>query len=101
MKNLLIATALIAIASTATAQDATVTTVVTEPTETVAAPQVITPPSAALLEQFNAICASTFKLSEKAQTACTAQTPPRAAKSGNTFRNTGIGTEFNTLIRQL
>lgn len=56
-------------------------------------------PSAQLLASFEAICDSDAKLSEKALIACMNGQPPKAAKSGLIFRNTGIGAEFNTLIR--
>lgn len=57
--------------------------------------------SEALAENFTAICASSFVLSDKAKLACINNEMPKVAKSGETFRNTGIGGEFNTLIRNI
>lgn len=54
-----------------------------------------------LTEQWNAVCASEFVLSEAAQTTCTTGEMPKPVKAGDRFPNRGIGTEFNTLIRQL
>lgn len=55
--------------------------------------------SATLSAAWEAICDSDAKLSEKAQLSCLNGQMPKVAKSGDTFRNTGIGAEFNTLIR--
>lgn len=79
-----------AFVATANAQEAVVTdaTVKVDPV-----------PSEQLLASFEAICGSDAKLSEKATIACANAQPPKAAKSGLIFRNTGIGAEFNTLIR--
>ena len=52
-----------------------------------------------LQEAFNAICESDAKLSDKARLACINSTLPKVAKTGDIFRNVGIGAEFNTLIR--
>jgi len=55
--------------------------------------------NATLSAAWEAICNSDAKLSEKAQLSCLNGQMPKVAKSGDTFRNTGIGVEFNTLIR--
>lgn len=52
-----------------------------------------------LANAFATICNSTAVLSDKAQLACINNAMPKVAKSAVSFRNTGIGAEFNTLIR--
>jgi hypothetical protein len=53
-----------------------------------------------LEEQVKAVCADTkVKLSDKARAACDANSFPPLTKN-LTFRNSGIGAEFNTLVRQ-
>lgn len=79
----------------AQAQEATVTPVVAS-SDVVKVDPVA---SEQLLASFEAICGSDAKLSDKALVACANAMPPKAAKSGLIFRNTGIGAEFNTLIR--
>jgi hypothetical protein len=59
------------------------------------------PPSEMMLQAFQKVCESDFVLSEKALLACTENKIPKVAKSNEQFRNTGIGAEFNTLLRQL
>lgn len=83
------------LASTANAQE--VTTVVTTPTETVAA----VAPIPALVDAVAAVCAN-FNLSPKAIAACNDDAAwPRVTNDGTRFRNTGIGAEFNALIANL
>ena len=66
--------------------------------ETVSAPPEIVA-SDALIAQFTTICESDAILSDKAKLACINDVLPKPAKSGDIFRNVGIGAEFNTLIR--
>jgi hypothetical protein len=61
-----------------------------------------------LAESFAAVCVSGLILTEKATVSCMMSKNgteplymPKVAKAGDTFRNTGIGGEFNTLIRNL
>lgn len=94
-ETLLAAVIGLAFVATAHAQEATVTPVAAT-SEVVKVDPV---PSEQLLTSFEAICDSDAKLSDKALVACANAMPPKAAKSGLIFRNTGIGAEFNTLIR--
>lgn len=57
--------------------------------------------SATMQTAFEKVCKSTFVLSEKAKAACDGNTMPKTNKAGTSFRNVGIGTEFNTLIRNM
>jgi hypothetical protein len=52
-----------------------------------------------LAAKAKAICEGSASLSDKLKIACKANEMPKVSKSG-TFRNTGIGAELNTLIRQ-
>ena len=52
-----------------------------------------------LSEKANAVCASKSALSDKLKKACESKTFPSVTKAG-LFRNTGIGAELNTLMRQ-
>ena len=54
-----------------------------------------------VIAQAEQVCAANFVLSEKAMTTCSTKTWPRIVKAGDKFFNTGVGAEFNTLIRQL
>ena len=57
--------------------------------------------SAQMQAAFEKVCKSTFVLSEKAKAACDSNSMPKTNKAGTSFRNVGIGTEFNTLIRNM
>ena len=57
--------------------------------------------SAQMQAAFEKVCKSSFVLSEKAKAACDGNTMPKTNKAGTSFRNVGIGTEFNTLIRNM
>jgi hypothetical protein len=46
------------------------------------------------------VCAGKATMSDKLKTACNAGTFPSVTKAG-AFRNTGIGAELNTLMRQV
>lgn len=93
MKHFALSTVIaLAFAISANAQEATIVTVAADPTAEIVATE-------QLQADFSFICASAAQLSEKAQVACVTNTMPKVAKSGETFRNVGIGAEFNTLIR--
>lgn len=97
MKTMIIAAMFAAVAFTAQAQE-TVPVVATDAEiETVI--EIV--PNEALIAQFNAICASTAVLSDKARVACINNAMPKASKAGDTFRNVGVGAEMNALIRNL
>ena len=53
----------------------------------------------ALAEKAKAVCDSPVKRSDKLNAACQTATFPSVTKAG-AFRNTGIGAELNTLMRQ-
>lgn len=95
MKKLVLTTAIaLAFAISAQAQEAATAAPVVEvsaPVEILPAPQ--------LQEDFAFICASNAQLSDKAKLACLNNALPKVAKATTSFRNTGIGAEFNTLIR--
>lgn len=62
---------------------------------------VIPTADAGLISAMTALCHdSGIKLSPKAQVACVSEAFPTLAKDGKSFRNQGIGAEFNTLLRQ-
>lgn len=54
-----------------------------------------------LTPKAQAVCDGSFVLTAEAMAACTSKTWPAVLKDGSRFRNTGVGAEFNTLIRQL
>lgn len=55
-----------------------------------------------LLDNIDKVCSSTtLVLSDKAMTACTTKQMPRLNNAGTGFINTGLGAEFNILIRQI
>lgn len=59
-------------------------------------------PSPALLAALAEVCtAGRFRLSDGATVACSKQTFPRLNRSGDAFANSAVGTELNTLIRQV
>lgn len=79
------------------AQDATIENASLPTVQTDAAPVV----SQTLLLNFVKICKGGYVLTEKATAACAANVTPKTNKTGDAFRNTGIGIEFNTLIRNM
>lgn len=87
MRKMILATVFAAMSTAVMAQDATDTTT--------------TAPEPLVNTIFSSVCASDFILSPKAQTACEAQTMPKAVKNGSRFTATSLGTEFNTLHRQM
>lgn len=59
-------------------------------------------PSAELLASINAVCITpAIKKSARALEACQNEQFPRLRGDGTQFVNTGLGGEFNVLIRQL
>lgn len=54
-----------------------------------------------LTPKVQAVCDGPFVLTAEAMAACQSGTFPVVIADGSRFRNTGIGAEFNTLIRQL
>ena len=55
-----------------------------------------------LQARFEAVCKAGFVLSVKATTACETGKAPKALKSGKRFSNhSAVGSEFNTLARQI
>jgi hypothetical protein len=52
-----------------------------------------------LASKAKAVCESKSNISDKLKAACKSDTLPKVTKAG-AFRNTGIGAELNTLIRQ-
>ena len=58
-------------------------------------------PADTLIAKAQAVCDGAFVLTSDAMNACTSKAWPAVLTDGTRFRNTGIGAEFNTLIRQL
>lgn len=87
MKTILLATVFAAMSSAVLAQEAPI--------------PAAAPAEPAVNGIFAAVCNSDFILSPKAQTACDTDAMPKATKKGDRFTATGLGTEFNTLYRQM
>lgn len=54
-----------------------------------------------LTPKAQAVCDGPFVLTAAAMAVCQSQNWPTVIKDGSRFNNTGVGAEFNTLIRQL
>ena len=71
----------------------------------IAEPQFVTAavPTAAndLIAKLAQTCDGRFVLSDRAIVACQTEQFPRLSTDGQSFRNQGVGAEFNTLMRQL
>ena len=54
-----------------------------------------------LIAKLSQTCDGRFVLSDRAIVACQTEQYPRLSTDGQSFRNQGVGAEFNTLMRQL
>lgn len=58
-------------------------------------------PTTSLVASVQRVCESSLIMSDNAKLACIKSAMPRLTKDGAAFINTGLGAEFNTLIRQV
>ena len=67
----------------------------------VALPAVASADDAAMAAKVKAVCEGKYVLTPEARAVCDGGALPPVLKDGTRFRNSGVGAEFNTLIRQL